>query len=315
MTHIGAALSCPINPHAAAAERHARTWARFEGLLPAGPAGNHGLAQVGIGDLVARAYPRASQESLLVCAEWLAWLFAYDDLCDESHLARCPAALDALRVRLCAMLDGLPPVADDPPLVGALARTYARVRRLGSAECCFRIGRLMELHFTAAGWQAENRARGLVPDVETYCRMRRHSGAVYTCFELIDIAADIDLPAEVRDDEVIERLGDLANDVIGWSNDLISLQKEARDGHNLVVVLTRQLGLSQEEARRQAAAMHDNALVEFARLSQRLPPLPRGVDRQAQRYVEGLRACMRGNLAWSLRSARYREEQRSLAAG
>ena len=160
------------------------------------------------------------------------------------------------------------------------------------------MAKLMELHLLATRWQDENRSRGMIPTMADYRRLRRHSGAVYTCFELIDVADGIDLPAEVREHELVEQLGDLANDVISWCNDLVSLRKEEHDPHNLVTVLAHHERLGPDAARRRAEAMHDDALREFARVSAQLA-----------RYVDGLRFCMRGNRDWSLSSARYQSTQ------
>lgn len=298
-------LPSRINPHAATAERHALAWASAHGLTPAGRAAHRRLAQVGVGTLVARAYPHASLEALLVCAEWLAWLFLYDDLCDESALSEGAAPLDRLQARLSCVLDGGALVAEDIPLVTALHDVYRHLRALGNEECTFRLARLMELHFLATRWQDENRAAGRIPELASYHRLRRHSGAVYTCFELIDLAAGINLPAEVRDDETVQRLGDLANDVISWCNDLVSLRKEEDDPHNLVTVLAHHERLTQEAALRRALTMHTEAQREFERLATELPRFSAAIDEQLARYVDGLRWCMRGNHDWSLSSARY----------
>lgn len=76
----------------------------------------------------------------------------------------------------------------------------------------------MDLFFIAAVKQAEDRATGRVPDLESYITMRRDTSACKPCFALIEYAALIDLPDEVMSHPVIMAMEEATNDLVTWSN-------------------------------------------------------------------------------------------------
>uniref|UniRef100_UPI001FC9A08C terpene synthase family protein n=1 Tax=Streptomyces africanus TaxID=231024 RepID=UPI001FC9A08C len=57
----------------------------------------------------------------------------------------------------------------------------------------------------AARWEADNRVRGTVPDVESYVENRRHTGAIYVCMDLIEVVERLDLPTPVYESEPFTR--------------------------------------------------------------------------------------------------------------
>lgn len=76
----------------------------------------------------------------------------------------------------------------------------------------------MDLFFKAIRQQARDRARGIVPDLETYIELRRDTSGCKPCFALIEFAAEIDLPDEVIEHPIIQALEEATNDLITWSN-------------------------------------------------------------------------------------------------
>jgi hypothetical protein len=68
--------------------------------------------------------------------------------------------------------------------------------------------------------------------------MRPHTGGLYTDIELIELTEGITLPLIVRQHPHLQRLVLITNNVVCWSNDIISLQKERahRDMHNPALI-------------------------------------------------------------------------------
>jgi 5-epi-alpha-selinene synthase len=100
----------------------------------------------------------------------------------------------------------------------------------------------------------------------------------------------------------------MANNVVCWSNDIISLDKEMKRGdvHNLVLALRCEHQLVLQEAIDHAGELHDAEVRAFIDLEPRLPSFGAAVDAELARYVVILRSWMRGNLDWSHASGRYR---------
>ena len=124
----------------------------------------------------------------------------------------------------------------------------------------------------------------------------------------IELCEHIELPPNLRGTSVVRRLNRLTNNVISWSNDLFSLEKELRQGEllNLVVALRAEYGLTLQAAVTRAAQMHDAEVRAFLELESHLPSFGAQADALLKRYIAGLRSWMRGNVDWSQMTARYR---------
>jgi 5-epi-alpha-selinene synthase len=99
----------------------------------------------------------------------------------------------------------------------------------------------------------------------------------------------------------------MTNNVISWANDIVSLEKERRQGdvHNLAIILSHERNLSLQAAVNQVGALHDDEVGAFIALARRLPSFTPTIDADLQRYVSGMRFWMRANLDWSLDAVRY----------
>ncbi|XXY48145.1 terpene synthase [Sorangium sp. So ce269] len=302
-----------ISPHAAAVDRGSSEWAKkFElikrnGALDLGWSLEYGL-------LAARAYPRAERESLQIAADWVSWLFLMDDECDETGVGGDPDRLMRVHERLLAVLRGAPPSTNDNQLVHSLHDLRTRMAERDSSAWLARFAHAVEEYFAANRWEARNRMLGIVPNVADYQAMRAHTGAVFACFELTQLTDGIRLPPEVRQHAGVQRLALLANCVICWCNDILSANKESKQGdvHNLVIVLQNEHSLSSDEAVREAVRVHNGTVRAFVEQAAGLESFGPEVDAELSRYVDCLRYWMRANLDWSWTALRY---QRALAGG
>jgi 5-epi-alpha-selinene synthase len=304
-------LACPfpsaINPHATEAQQATITWARRFRLLQRDAAYRR-LNRSQYGLLMARAYPSAAPETLQIVTDWSTWLFLLDDQCDEAGLGHDPERLAGLHTRFLDVLQGMPPGRDAAPLVRALWDLQARIRAYAPDGWQARFSRSVRQYFTANVWEATNRRQGQIPDAASYCAMRLFTSAVYPCLLLIELTEGLRLPPQVSDHPHVQRLAEMTNNVISWSNDIVSLEKERRQGdvHNLALILSHEHKLTLQAAVNRVGKLHDAEVYAFIALTRRLPSFSPAVDADLQRYVSGMRFWMRANLDWSLGTVRYR---------
>ena len=187
-----------------------------------------------------------------------------DDKGDESEVGRHPNELSEVDNRFLDVLAGGEPKVFDEPLVHALYdlrwRLEERLRSNALSEVWMRrFVRIFRGHLEATLWEAANRARDVVPDLESYLRMRPLTGGLSIITELMEIIEGSHLPQEVREHGAVRRVTEASHNVVCWANDILSLEKELRcnEVNNLILVLhyTQDLGLQQAIDR--AAQMHD----------------------------------------------------------
>jgi Terpene synthase family 2, C-terminal metal binding len=314
-------LYCPfppaMNPEAEAAQDHTLAWARKHALVR-DEAAYERLRRSRFGFLAAHAYPKATLPRLSIASDWNTWLFVMDDECDESGIGRRPKRLGILHHRFSGLLtgDGIPrlrgrPGRIDVPLSHALCDLRDRMRALMPRAWMTRFVQSAIEYFESSEWEAENREQGVWPDAATYIRMRPYTGGLYTDIELIELTEGIDLPIVVRNHPVLKRLALLTNNVVCWSNDIFSLQKERahRDMHNLALILHHHEGITEQAAVDQVARLIKGQVQRFIALEARLPQFGPSVDGAVRRFVAVLRAWMRGNLDWSCETGRYRHAE------
>lgn len=302
-------LYCPfpsaVNQHAEAVNEHTLAWVKAFNLAPDEDEFDH-LKKSKFGCLAARAYPNAPLEELKIVSDWNTWLFIRDDQCDESGLGKNPLLLSKMHADLLEILKGCRPEQSDSALAHALYDIRGRLlQKAKPAWMCRFIGSVIE-YFESSVWEARNRADGLVPDTATYILMRPYTGGLYTDIELIDVTENIYLPLHVRKNEVLQRLTLMANNVVCWSNDIISFAKESRhqDVHNLVAIL-RPTQPSLRKALDLTAELTNAQINAFIELQMQLPSYTPEIDADVQRFVAVLRSWMRGNLDWAYDSGRY----------
>jgi 5-epi-alpha-selinene synthase len=303
-------LSCPfpsaINPHAEQAQQATVAWARRFCLLQRDAAFQR-LNRLQYGMLMARAYPCAPREALQIVTDWSTWLFLLDDQCDEAGIGQDPEQLMYLHTRLISVLRGEPADRDEGPFVHSLYDLYARMQAYAPQGWLERFSQSVAQYFTANVWEANNRRRGTIPDAKTYCAMRLFTSAVYPCLMLIEVTEGLHLPPQAYNHPDVQDMAKMANNVISWSNDIVSLEKELRQGdvHNLALILSHEQKLSLQAAVNRVGALHDAEVRAFVAMSERLPAFSPAVDNDLQRYVMGMRFWMRANLDWSFATTRY----------
>ena len=303
------------NPHVERTRAHLDEWTHSVELVGRETARQR-FAKADFGWFAAVVYPTADPEHLDLMADWFGWLFLVDDQLDDGDAGRDVDHVQSVVARLRAVLDDPETTAASAapaPSASAAERALADLwqRTASAATPTWRrrfVGHLDDCLTTAATWEARNRLDGIVPDERTYIRNRRHTGAIYVCMDLIDIVERLDIPEHVCDSAQFGAALDAACNVVCWTNDVYSLEKERALGevHNLVLVVEHHRGLDTDEALRQVcAAISAETNLFLTREHELLAAFADHADVLVP-CLAGMRSWMRGNLDWSHRSRRYR---------
>ncbi|MET7464866.1 hypothetical protein [Nonomuraea sp. NPDC005501] len=291
--------------HATEVDAESHAWLAASGMLAGADTIEH-FRRSQIGLLAARTNPAVPRDSLRLINDWYNWLFAFDDAFCEGELMGSRAS--ALARALPPMLEIVdcrrkPDLAD--PFGVALDELLHRISEYATPAQVDRWRITVKEYLFAQIWEAANREVDLIPAPDDYILMRRITGATFTCFALIDVGGGYRLEAEEWHHPDVRALSDLACDLIGWDNDLLSYAKERdRDKarHNLVTVLATHRGLTLQQALEEVARMHEAAITAFVA---RRAALEQWASQPVRRYVRGLENWVRGHIAFSLGSARY----------
>ena len=236
--------------------------------------------------------------SLQLATDYMTWLNLHDDLWIDGA-GRDPDELDADHGRMLRILRGAAPSAEDHPLVCGLADIRARLLEFGPDLGEF--DRRVEQFFTAKSWEFRIHATVQAPDVRTYIQFLSFGFAVFSCFKIGILVRPIRMTTRIRRHAYVELLSTLANNLVCWSNDVISLEREIEEGctTNLVASLRQEHTLSWLDALERAVDMWNSEMTVFTRIAEQLLSLPgfTSTERGALRdYVGLLNAWVRGNL-------------------
>ncbi|KAF8623351.1 hypothetical protein AX15_006423 [Amanita polypyramis BW_CC] len=263
------------------------------------------------GVLAAYSYTTGPKERLRVIADYINYLFHLDNISDRM-LTREADVLGNIVMNAILFPEEYKPMKDQPeeePIPGKLSRDiWRRCIRHAGPGVQKRFINTMQEFFDAISTQAKTRADSEVPDLESYIDCRRDTSACKPCWALIEYIHDFDLPDYVAEHPIIEALGEAANDLVSWANDIYSYNIEQARGegyHNLVYILMHHHGHSLQGAVDHAAEMWTQTVDKFIENERRLPSWGPEIDEMVQKYVSGLRDWSIGSVYWSFRTHRY----------
>jgi 5-epi-alpha-selinene synthase len=193
------------------------------------------------------------------------------------------------------------------PLCYALSDLRKRMLEIGSEKSYRYVVGSVQKYFDGCVEEATNRLQGIVPELNTYIRIRSLSVAVELAIDLTEFCNHLMIPNFLRQHDTIQKLRQRTTNIIAWCNDIFSVFREMKnnDVHNLVAVLHYQKKISLEQAIHDAAKMHDQEVRYFMNLEISLPYFGEEVDTQVTKYISGMYSWIRGNYDWYFQSARY----------
>ena len=315
--HLECSLEARCNDARARAHHSSIAWALGLGLMA--PDDGRSLARLEaarFATLAARAYPELAPEALELAADWITFLFFYDDLCDRHASPADAKSLRAAEDRLLqlARTPGSRARDEEDPLARALDSILARVSARTGPRWRARFGERFAEYVEGVRWERALRVRREIPSLATYRRLRPLISAVYPCLDLAALLAG--RPAHARARALVEALELMANNYISWVNDIYGVDKERVEGTtaNLVLVLRHEQALSWDDAIERAIEQCNAELRAFRSLERELALLGIAGEGQLVAHVHALQSWMRGNLDWHRETARYRDGSAAICA-
>ncbi|WP_143022912.1 terpene synthase family protein [Lentzea jiangxiensis] len=279
-----------------------------------GEASERAIVRMGYGRCAAYTFSEASIDDLLLCTEWLVWIFALDDR-HAHHLHHGGTQWQSFARRISAAVDGTMPEVEPDPLVRATrdlcARTFARTSSRMRTRIVDHIAKLLAGFRRETYYQRDN-----LPGVDDFISTRRLNAGMYLFCDLLELVERADLPEAVHRSTEYQMLLDGATDVGAWQNDMLSLSKEEVRGEvsNLVLVVQHAASLNRTEAMEDVAVRIRGRIADFDLAEAAVPAmlagedLPAGTRQAVERCAQGLRQWVNGFLMWSLDTGRYGAE-------
>ncbi|EIM82223.1 terpenoid synthase [Stereum hirsutum FP-91666 SS1] len=154
--------------------------------------------------------------------------------------------------------------------------------------------------------QAADRDSARIRDIESYINIRRNTIGAKPSFVIMEQGMDI--PDNVFENEVFQRLRMATIDMLCLGNDIVSYnieQARGDDSHNIVRIVMNELDTDVPRAMDWVAQRHTQLEREFFTALSELPTWGEPIDGWVKEYVYGLGNWVRANDQWSFESQRY----------
>jgi 5-epi-alpha-selinene synthase len=244
------------------------------------------------------------------------WFTLFDDECESAASNKQLEWLTSEHARLIDILKGVELTNSDTPLARALRNIQQRLLQHGTSEWMLGFTEEVAKFFKGQFREALNYSQGITPDLPTYIQIRSLTGGMFIFFKITFLVERIDLPTEVVKHTLVKQIERVANKVASFANDILSYEKEIKEGctHNLVHVIQQEYQIPVQEAIERAASLHDAEVCSFIELLAQLPSFGAEIDGNLERYISSLQFWMRGNLDWSVKAERYQRSCLSVHA-
>src|SRR5882757_3445532 len=309
-----------LNPHLERAREHTKVWARGMNMLEgSGIWDESDLDSHDYALLCAYTHPDASGPELDLVTDWYVWVFFFDDhfldiFKRSQDMAGAKAYLDRLPAFMPVDL-GQPVPEPTNQVEAGLADLWARTVPTMSEGFRERFHESTRHLLEGSLWELSNISAGRVSNPIEYIEMRRKVGGAPWSANLIEHAANAEVPDVLAATRPMRVLRDTFADGVHLRNDLFSYQRETeQEGElaNAVLVLEHFLGLGTQEAADRVNDLLTSRLQQFEHtaLTEVEPLFARFGSTARERadvgaYLKGLQDWQSGGHEWHLRSSRY----------
>jgi len=250
----------PASPHGDHTERQLLGWLEEYPLLPSAKARSVLVNITSHG--TSRTFPTADADDLVLFAELLLWLTAFDDVHGEGNAADDPVALVDRTAELMLVLAGGGPPPLTNPFPAALYDLLARFRARTGPAAYLRLAASLRDTLMALVWEAHHVAEPERVALATYLEMRPHTVFIRTIIAAAEIVLDYELTDAQRALAPVRQLETAVANLAGWINDLASYERELARGSvqplSLPTLLRTRHGGNLQEAFARAAGMCEN---------------------------------------------------------
>ena len=243
----------PGAPHPAAdeVENHLAAWSVAVGLCE--PGQMQALARRRIGHLVGWCMPDAPVAVVGLAAQYLAWVFIFDDTVAENQEELRRHAITDLPAVLAT---GILPPGQPGSLVTALASVHQHVMGGGGAALLPHLAQGLRQYLASCAREGPWRAGGTPPTLAAYLDDRTHTSGGHPLY--LHLLAPGMPPLGEPLPSSVTALAELAFLVGALANDLLGFAAEARQGDpvNVITVLAHEFTYTTTDAYRAANVLH-----------------------------------------------------------
>ncbi|KAI1112886.1 isoprenoid synthase domain-containing protein [Nemania sp. NC0429] len=245
---------------------------------------------------IAIAAPEAAPAEYRTLCDWGNWVFPYDDMFDDGKLRDQPIAAAVILESLMSPMrkqgerEMNAPQQERIPIIKVHDTVWERIRkrRFADAMADYCAGALMQV-------QDFSSHKAVSP--EDMLERRQLSAGVSPLFSLVEYAHKLQIPDYVFEHPAIreiERLG----------IDFVLIFKGESVPHNMVAV-ARMSGLGAQEAFDHVGNMLDSRYERWEEAIREVPSWGEEMDKDVEKYIQGVADVVRANLYWSFKSERY----------
>ncbi|KAH0584468.1 hypothetical protein H2248_010004 [Termitomyces sp. 'cryptogamus'] len=192
-------------------------------------------------------------------------------------------------------------------VVGEVARQFWKLSmRYASEGASRRFIESIDEYTASVVQEAEDRAQSYIRSIDEYFHVRRKTVGVKPSLALFQFG--LNLPDDVLEDPIIERLTNACIDMIILDNDLYSYNVEqARGdaGHNIITIVMHQKKIGLSEAVNWIGDHHSKLGQQFLNDLKHVPHFDKMIELDVKHYLDGLGNWVRANECWSFESHRY----------
>jgi hypothetical protein len=247
---FGIVLPQAVHPQAEQAQQLVEEWAVRYGLIQ----GRHQtnlFRSLAYPILFSRGCTTATLDDLVLFSEWFTYFFLVDDQQDIAVFSGRFPEFNSLQSCICEIVyhrgqnskesKGLPAAVAD-----LCRRTILRV----SDAWWYRFVSHVDLAFSGQRYENLYRTTGSVPPLEEFIEIRRAASTVEMCLDIIEACEGVEIPAAIRYSPACHRYADALTDITTYSNDVLGVERDARNAepNNLVLVRQHWEGLDRSQA-------------------------------------------------------------------
>ncbi|WP_163513481.1 terpene synthase family protein [Fodinicola acaciae] len=319
------------NPNVERAREHSMRWAREMGMLDS-PTPSGGvvwtelaLAKMDYAGMCAYTHPDCDGPTLDLVTDWYVWVFFFDDhFLELFKYSRDQSGAKAHLDRLELFMTDSPPAPENPAEAG-LKDLWGRT--IPSMSDGWRSRFVTSTHnlMVESMWELENIEIGRIANPIEYVQMRRRVGGAPWSANLVELAANAEVPDAIAATRPLEVLRDTFADAVHLRNDLFSYQREVQEegeNSNAVLVFERFFECSTQDAADLTNDLLTSRLQQFENTASTDVPLlladevvPPEQQLAVAAYVKGLQDWQAGGHEWHATSSRYMNETVAPAFG
>ncbi|KAG6883541.1 hypothetical protein C0992_008520, partial [Termitomyces sp. T32_za158] len=237
--------------------------------------------------LASLAYPYEIEEIVRAGCDLMNLFFLFDEytdaaaLCEVQNMAKI--VMDAIR-------SPEKPRPAGECVVGEVARQFWKLsRKCASEGARRRFIQSFDQYTASVVEQALDRTRGYIRNIDEYFLVRRETIGAKPAFWILQFG--LNLPEDVFDDPIIQRLTISCTDMLILGNDLCSYnveQARGDDNHNIVTIVMHHQKLGLAEAMKWIGDYHSKLEQDFLTDLNHVPHFGHEIEGDLKRYLDGL---------------------------